>query len=212
VIASPAVPPRDAPPTTSTLTPRAVLVGVGFALLALTAVATPRARRWEDVGPLFTTDSPPARDEGPAEHDRPPEAVAPNGRPSSGPPPAHRAAPPPDPPSPPTAAERSVFGALVVGARVADGTVVALEGLRDGFLRARVRLPAGAYEVIIARAEGTNARPPVTVGPYAVYPGQTPIPYPTLAASLRAAAASIVPDAALVPPGLRPLRVNEGPR
>jgi hypothetical protein len=184
-------------------TPRTALALAGGALLALTVASTPAPRRWEDARPLYAQPpgDPPPRD--------PP-------RPDRGPPRDRAAAPhlpaPPPPPRPPSPAERAVLGALRPGARVAAGEVTALEGLRDGFLRVYVRLPEGTFEVNIARAEGTNARPPVAVGPYALYPGRTHIPYPTLEPVLRALAAALVVDPALVPPGLRPLIATEPPR
>jgi hypothetical protein len=95
---------------------------------------------------------------------------------------------------------------------VATGVVTELEGVRDGYLRVHVRLPEGIFAVIIARAEGTNARPPVAIGPYALYAEHTPIPHATLEPVLRAVAAVLAPDPALVPSGLRPLMAVEPAR
>jgi hypothetical protein len=95
---------------------------------------------------------------------------------------------------------------------VATGVVTELEGVRDGFLRVHVRLPEGIFHVIIARAEGTNARPPVAVGPYALYASHTPIPHATLEPVLRAVSVALAADPALVPPDLRPLMAVEPAR
>ncbi|MFO0608602.1 MAG: hypothetical protein U0324_35880 [Polyangiales bacterium] len=104
-----------------------------------------------------------------------------------------------------------MFGALASGTRVADGTVTSLEGLRGGYLRVHVRLAAGPVEFIVARAEGTNARPPVSAGPYALYAAHTPVPHATLEPAMRAVGEALSRDPALVPAGLRPLMAVEPP-
>jgi len=193
------------------------LVSLGVALLVAVAVFPSRSRRWETTRRLFTTrdgaraparapqasgDTPPAPPPPPS----PPAPAAPAAPPA---PPAPRA---PPPPVAPTAAERLAFGSLRVGGRVAGGVVTALEGLRGGSLRVYVRLPEGPIEVEIARAEGTNAPPPVAAGPYAIYYAATPVPYPTFEPVLRAVADALARDPARVPAGLRPLLAVEPPR
>jgi hypothetical protein len=172
---------------------RKVLVGVGWGFLALTFLATPRSRRWEDVRPLHEEGRWHRGDDTGRSAGRQGIATLASL----------------DALVPPSAQERTIFASLTPHARVASGTIVALEGLRGGFLRVYVRLPEGPLEIWIARLAGTNARPPVQVGPYALYPGPTDIPYPSLEPVLRAVAAGLATDPSLVPPGLRPLIVQE---
>ncbi len=193
----PTDPPTPTPGPAQLTRPRVVVALAGVALVALAVVATPRPRRREDVGPR-------------------PRAAAPASPPPAAP--AAPAAPPPaaapEPPTPvaPSAEERRVFGALAPGSRVADGTVTSLEGLRGGFLHVHVRLAAGPVELIVARAEGTNARPPVSAGPYALYAAHTSVPHAAIEPAMRAVGEALARDPALVPPGLRPLMAVEPPR
>lgn len=146
--------------------------------------------------------------------------------------PGHPSAPPPDAPpedrpgpsairedlpsAPFTAAERAIFAPVAEGSTVGPATVASFEGLRDGFLRVHTTLAepsdAGARDVtvVVAKLAGSNARPPVTAGPYALYYMAPSVPYPTVELVLRAVGAALAArDGGALPPGLGPMVVPD---
>ncbi len=170
---------------------RIALAVIGIACAAIGTGANRESRQWDLVRPLFNDREWRSRSS--------PSA----GRPSR-PRPVQRV--------PVGDAERPVFGALAPGARVGDATVTALEGIRDGFLHVHVALREGPVDLWIARLAGTNAHPPVSVGPYAIYSARTPIAHERIEPTMRAVAMALDADPARVPPQLRPLIADGRPR
>lgn len=170
---------------------RFALAVIGIVCAAIGIGANRESRRWDMVRPLFNDRAWPSRS-------------SPSTRVPERPRPVQRVPVGDD--------ERPIFGALAPGARVGDATVTALEGIRDGFLHVHVALREGPVDIWIARLAGTNAHPPVSVGPYALYSARAPIAHERIEPTMRAVAMALDADPARVPSRLRPLIANGRPR
>lgn len=105
---------------------------------------------------------------------------------------------------------RAALSGVREGALLGPAVVTRVEGLREGFLRVHVRLGVRALEVWVVRLEGTNARPPVATGPFALYGAPTAVPHHEVEPVLRALATALERGSMRAPAGLRAYRSTDG--